>query len=94
MGHIRLGELPRTRRWDQVVELIVRDGDAAAVAAAALAAAEAGFKQAADDEGLGRATWLLTQIPLAARDPNYLDRLRATGISVEQTPGLLDIVGA
>jgi len=47
MGHIRLGELPRTRKWEQVVELIKRDGDAPAVAAA-----------------------------LAARDPNYLDRLR------------------
>lgn len=93
MGHIRLGELPRTRRFDQVVELIERDGDAAALAAAALAAAEAGFRQAAEDEGLGHATWLLTQIPLAARDPNYLDRLRAIGIPVDHAPGLLDIVG-
>lgn len=76
MGHLRLGDLPRTRKWDQVVELVKREGDAAAVAAAALDAAEKGFKQAAEDEGLGQATWLLTQLPLAARDPNYLDRLR------------------
>ncbi len=34
MGHIRLGELPRTRKWEQVVELIKRDGDVATVAAA------------------------------------------------------------
>jgi len=67
MGHIRLGELPRTRKWEQVVELIKLDGDATQVAAAALDAAETGFKQAAEDEGLGRATWLLTQLPLAAR---------------------------
>ena len=63
MGHIRLGELPRTRRFDQVVELIVGDGDVATVAAAMLAAAQAGFKEAAEDEGLGHATWLLTQLP-------------------------------
>ena len=49
MGHIRLGTLPQTRRWDQVVELISRDGSAAAVATAALNAAEEGFKRAADD---------------------------------------------
>jgi len=62
MGHIRLGDLPRTRRWEQVVELITHDGDAASVATAALDAAESGFRKAAEDEGLGRATWLLTQI--------------------------------
>ena len=94
MGHIRLGELPRTRKWEQVVELVKSDGDAAAVAAAALDAAEEGFKEAAEDEGLGQATWLLTQLPLAARDPNYLDRLRAIGVSVEGAPGLLELVGA
>ncbi len=94
MGHIRLGELPRTRRWKQVVELIKRDGDAAAVASAALAAAEKGLQEAAEDEGLGRAVWLLTQLPLAARDPNYLDRLRSIGIDVGGYPGLLDLVGA
>jgi hypothetical protein len=94
MGHIRLGELPRTRKWEQVVELIKRDGDAPAIAAAALDAAEKGFQKAADDEGLGRATWLLTQIPLAARDLNFVDRLRALGVTVEGAPGLAELVGA
>lgn len=94
MGHIRLGELPRTRKWEQVVELIKRDGDAATVAAAALDAAESGFKQAAEDEGLGRAAWLLTQLPLAARDPNYVARLNALGLAVDRAPGLLDLAAA
>jgi len=67
MGHIRLGELPRTRKWEQVVELIKHDGDAPTIAAAALDAAESGFKDAAEDQGLGRATWLLTQLPLAVQ---------------------------
>ncbi|MCC7106900.1 MAG: hypothetical protein IT307_17340, partial [Chloroflexi bacterium] len=67
MGHIRLGELPRTRKWNQVVELIQQDGDAASVASAALDAAEDGFMEASKDEGVARVTWLLTQLPLAAR---------------------------
>ena len=94
MGHIRLGVLPRTRRWEQVVELIASDGTSAAVAAAALNAAETGFAQAADDEGLGQAVWLLTQLPLAARDPDYLDRLRSLGVLVDSSPGVMDLVGA
>ncbi len=94
MGHIRLGELPRTRKWEQVVELIKRDGDVASVAAAALDAAESGFKAAAEDEGLGRATWLLTQLPLAARDPNYVERLKALGVAIDGAPGLLELAGA
>ncbi len=36
MGHIRLGELPRSRKWERVVELLKDDGDLAAVAAATL----------------------------------------------------------
>lgn len=94
MGHIRLGELPRTRKWEQVVELIKHDGDTPAIAAATLDAAEKGFQKAAEDEGLGRATWLLTQLPLAARDPNYLERLQALGVSVDSAPGLAELVGA
>jgi len=94
MGHLRLGALPRSREWAQVVELIMRGGGADAVAAAALVAADEGFQRAADDEGLGRTVWLLTQLPLAARHADYVDRLRAIGLSLASEPGLLDLVGA
>jgi hypothetical protein len=94
MGHLRLGQLPRTRKWNEVVELIKQNGDAAFIAAAALEAADKGFGEAAEDEGLGRATWLLTQLPLAARDPEFQGRLASLGIEVENAPGLFDLVGA
>lgn len=94
MGHIRLGELPRTRKWQQVVELIQGDHDASSIAAATLDAAEAGFQRAAEDEGLGRATWLLTQLPLAARDANYVDRLQKLGVDVGDQPSVAELVGA
>jgi len=94
MGHIRLGELPRTRKFDQVVALIQSGGDADAIAAATLAAAEIGFQRAADDEGLGQAIWLLTQLPLAARDPNYLDRLHSIGIAAAAEPTALEVAGS
>jgi len=94
MGHLRLGDLPRTRRWDQVVELIKSDGDPAQIAAAALVAAEAGLRQAANDDGVAWAVWLLSQLPLAARDPNYVQRLAALGVSVAEAPSLVELVGA
>jgi hypothetical protein len=94
MGHLRLNELPRTRKWDQVVDLIKADGDVAAIAAASLDAAAQGFRQAADDAGVARATWLLTQLPLAAQNPNFVERLAALGVEVSGTPSLVELVGA
>lgn len=94
MGHVRLGDLPRTRRWDQVVELIKSDGDTAQVAAASLIAAEAGLRQAANDDGVARVVWLLSQLPLAARNPNYVQHLTALGVDVAGAPGLVELIGA
>jgi hypothetical protein len=78
----------------QVVELIERDGDVEAIASAALEAADSGFQHAAEDEGLGRAVWLLTQLPLAARNPEYLEGLQALGVSVDGPPTILEMAGA
>ena len=94
MGHIRLGELPRSRKWAQVVELIKSGGDVAQITAASLSAAERGLQQAKNDVGVARATWLLTQLPLAARDPNYVERLNALGVDVSGAPSLVDLVAA
>jgi hypothetical protein len=94
MGHLRLGDLPRTRKWNEVIQLIKSGGDAATIAAASLKAADKGFQQAAEDEGLARTTWLLTQLPLAARSAEYIARLKELGVSVEGTPSLPELVGA
>ena len=67
MGHIRLGNLPRTRKWQQVVALIEGGAGTAQIANATITAAEQGFKLAAEDKGLVETTWLLTQLPLAAK---------------------------
>src|SRR5688500_330902 len=92
MGHLRLGELPRTRKWNDVVELVKSEANVDKVAAAALDAAEKGLQKAADDEGLNRALWLLTQLPLAARDPKFVERLGELGISVSGAPQVMELV--
>ena len=85
MGHIRLGALPRTRDWDDVVELVTGGADAASVAALSCKAANAFFELATVDPGFLEAAWLLVQLPQAARAPgdDYLVALRELGLDIE-----------
>ena len=62
MGHIRLGSLPRTRKWVQVVGLIGGGAGTAQVANATISAAEKGLGLAVRDKGVVEAVWLLIQL--------------------------------
>ena len=94
MGHTRLGVLPRSKKWDQVVEQLRLGADVSGVAASAAGAAEASLKGASSDPALLHAFWLLTQIPLAARGPEFAEDLRRLGLEVSDQPSLMDIVAA
>jgi len=80
MGHVRLGALPKTRKWRQVVNELRLGAGVDAVAASAADAAEASLNAASKDPALLHAFWLLTQIPLAARGPVFADDLRGLGL--------------
>jgi hypothetical protein len=94
MGHIRLGRLPRTRKWQQVVSLIDGGARTSAIAAATLKASENGLEGAAKDVALVHSFWLLTQLPLSARAENYPEELRKIGLTVSGSPSLMELVGA
>ncbi len=94
MGHLLLGDLPRTRKWDQVVEFIKSDGDVAQIATASLVASDAGFRRAANDNGVAQVVLLLTRLPLAARAADYVQRLAELGVNVTDAPSLTELVGA
>lgn len=94
MGHVRLGNLPRTRKWQQVVALIEGGAGTAQIANATITAAEQGFKLAAEDKGLVETIWLLTQIPLAAKTDSFTHALQSAGLDVSDSPGLMEVVGA
>jgi hypothetical protein len=94
MGHIRLGRLPRSKRWQQVVELLQLGADVETIAAAAAVAAERDLKRATDDPAFVQTLWLLTQLPLAARGPAFAADLQALGLSVADRPGLMEVVAA
>jgi hypothetical protein len=94
MGHVRLGSLPRTRRWVQVVGLIQAGAPAAQIAQATIIAAEGALGVAAQDKGVVETVWLLTQLPLAARSEDFAAALRDCGLPVTDSPGLMEVVGA
>ena len=93
MGHVRLGNLPRTRKWQQVVGLIDTGAATPEVAAATLDASKRGLEEASQDTALVQSFWLLTQLPLCAREPNYPEKLREIGITVSDAPTLMELVG-
>jgi hypothetical protein len=79
MGHIRLGRLPKSRRWKQVVGLLSAGSSVGELAAAVADAAENELQSAKGDPGLAYAVWLLTQLPLAARSQHFSARLGELG---------------
>jgi hypothetical protein len=94
MGHTRLGSLPRTRKWQEVVGLIAIGAGADQIATAVLRAAEQGLVQAAHHKGLVEAFWSLTQLTAAAREKDFAAALRKRGFSVPDNPGLPAILAA
>jgi hypothetical protein len=94
MGHVRLGNLPKTRNWIQVIDLLEQGAATDQIASATLSAAEKGFLRASYDAGFRHTIWLLTQITLAAREKNFGQQLKKLGLNVSNKPGIFEIVGA
>jgi hypothetical protein len=94
MGHVRLGRLPRTRKWNEVVDLIAGGAGTAQVATATINAAEKGLGHAANDDGVIETIWLLTQLPLAARSKDFAGALRERTVSASDSPSLPDVIAA
>src|SRR5258708_5319906 len=89
MGHQRLGEIPKTQRWNAVVSKLASGSSLADptividdIAAETLFAAEAGLGSAIDDAGLRFTFYLLTQIVLAAREQDWMGSLAEQGINL------------
>lgn len=94
MGHIRLGQLPRTRKWRAVVDLIAAGADIPQVADATIKAADSAFSFVQDDSGYNHAVWLMTQLGLAAKQEDSLDFLRSQGVNIPDNTSLPGIVTA
>ncbi len=94
MGHIKYGPLPKTRKWNEVVDLIAGGASAAQIATATVNAAERGFRSAAKDQAVIETYWLLVRLPLAARTPAFAPALRSLAVHVPNDPNLLELAVA
>jgi hypothetical protein len=96
MGHTRLGKLPRTRKWREVIDLIAAGADAVQVAEATLKVAEKAFsyKSVSEDDGFNEAVWLVTQLGLCAKTADPLQHLRDHGVDIGLSPTLPELMAS
>ena len=73
---------------------LAEGADVSAIAAASADAAERDLRRAADDPTLQHVVYLLAQLPLAARDPDFSNRLRGLGLETSDHPELFELLGA
>jgi hypothetical protein len=103
LGHTRLGLLPKSRSWNQVVETLTGSrlrelpvSSAASriniVAAQTLKAARTILAKASDDAGVRYTFYLLTQLALASRRPDWRIELDEHGIALSDQSSLFDLV--
>jgi hypothetical protein len=91
MGHDRLGVLPRTQSWTQVVELLDSEAASIEIAAQSMNAARADLAAVKEDPIFRRAYWLLFEITEASRHEDFPERLKDLGFDIGEQPSLLDL---
>jgi len=93
MGHIRLGRLPKTLAWRDVIGLLdTEPDDAASIASATVRAADARLRKLANDPSLAYSVWLLVRVMTAARSDNFHAELNRLGIPVSGETSSLGLV--
>lgn len=100
MGHTRLGEIPKSRKWREVVALVTGEGltgrlaptaeDIDGIAAQTLDAAQKGLDKVVADAGVRYTFYLLTQLALAARTPDWESALDRHGIRLAKDSTVFD----
>jgi hypothetical protein len=85
MGHVRLGRLPRTHRWRQVLNLLdMAPGDIGGVANATMLAAESRLRELARDPSLAYCFWLVARVCWASRGSDFDGGLAELGIRLRR----------
>jgi len=80
MGHIRLGTLPQSKKWREVVALLEADAPLERIAMAAAEASERDLSRVSSDPRFQFVANLLVTLPLQARSPGFSDYLESLGL--------------
>ena len=93
MGHRLLGQLPATRNWTKVVDLLKLTGDPSTIASATSKAAERGLQLTAQDSGVADVLYcLMTVVWAARRKDKFKKDVAQIGLDLHPTSSLLDVV--
>jgi len=94
MGHNRLGGLPGSPAWKQVLALLDQSPDSAdLLSQAVVKAADRTFARFANEEALAYSFWLLARIAAASRAPGFLTTLVELGIAVTPETSAIELIG-
>lgn len=94
MGHSRLGYLPQSFSWQDLIAQLARGADAPLVADATMRAASEGLQVASRDPGLRYVVLLLIKVVAAAAlQGDFALALRDAGVAVAANPALFELLG-
>ena len=93
MGHVRLGVLPKSRKWNQVVDEL-RLGADSRVAASAADAAETAPAGRIQRSGLSPCLLASDPGPSRRARSEFARDLRRLGVEIRDQPGLMDVAAA
>jgi hypothetical protein len=83
MGHIRLGRLPKTFKWKQVIEALVQSGSSLSeIVSLTSQASETVLTNSRYINGLAHCYWLFTNIAQASRQGDFVQNLNELGINI------------
>ncbi len=94
MGHRLLGQLPATRNWQKVIQLLNVTDDPARIANLASQAAQRGLELAKKDQGVANVIFMLMSTVWSSQSDNFTQGLADLGIRLSAEASLLDVVGA
>jgi hypothetical protein len=93
MGHQRLGSPPTSRNLPEIITLLVAgDASDAQLVDAIAKASDVSLKRAIKDSAFIEALWLLIRIPQAAKNTDFREALGTLGITVPNTPSVIEII--
>lgn len=92
MGHIRLGTLPRSKKWREVIDLLDSDAPLDLIAEAAAKAAELDLARANKDLRFQFISSLLVRLPILARAPGFEEALENLGVGSNALASVTDLL--
>src|SRR5262245_17829831 len=100
MGHTRLGTVPKTQQWKDIIGLfagtalpggMASPANITAIAARTLDATEEGLERAVADPGVRYTFFLITQVALASRTTEWENKLRKFGVEITPDSTVFDL---